>query len=445
MGLPIEDFESVKTRNTLIQGYLLCLLETELCNEHEYNVFMNALKYIHESKTKKEQDFASSDPYNPDNFFITEEPDPNEPSLEDGFFTSNKDQSIYLLKGGKSNLANPLNSDKKYPLFSDDQISEIITFFDTSIWIVERRLPIQSYCRAITQNFDLEFDLPAEFIIALAILNKLEFSKIQSQFHIDGTSHLIEATRQKSRLICDVYDQKIFDEMIFQGNRSIDDPETATYVERSNDNSISKLLDIRKCDVKRLRQYANIEKLLLDDNRSARSRKLKTEIERILDNVCYEWVIEIAQSKGIKLKDDEIEIASSNALKARNMDYPTLIEIFRNNLIDKGLLIDRLTYSNNPLHRRDILACSEMLNKAIMVFHEMIENDAIAPSEFIDSESYLLRNQNRAIPNIALSSIEPQLSSAIDFFPDAIETLKSLYSIQLNNIELNIDDVFIKS
>lgn len=209
------------------------------------------------------------------------------------------------------------------------------------------------------------------------------------------------------------------------------------------------------------------------------------------------------------------------------MDYPTLIEIFRNNLIDKGLLIDRLTYSNNPLHRRDILACSEMLNKAIMVFHEMIENDAIAPSEFIDSESYLLRNQvfkkdivenntkktiiyvfknispnslttefsqclgtlnspnvfghasplnlqgvllnifevtnssfvfpawcnvfyinghkNRAIPNIALSSIEPQLSSAIDFFPDAIETLKSLYSIQLNNIELNIDDVFIKS
>ena len=192
------------------------------------------------------------------------------------------------------------------------------------------------------------------------------------------------------------------------------------------------------------------------------------------------------------------------------MDYPTLIEIFRKNLIDKGLLIDRLTYSNNPLHRRDILACSEMLNKAIMVFHEMIENDAIAPSEFIDSESYLLRNQvfknispnslttefsqclgtlnspnvfghasplnlqgvllnifevtnssfvfpawcnvfyinghkNRAIPNIALSSIEPQLSSAIDFFPDAIETLKSLYSIQLNNIELNIDDVFIKS
>ena len=233
--------------------------------------------------------------------------------LEDGFFTSNKDQSIYLLKGGKSNLANPLDSDKKYPLFSDDQISEIITFFDTSIWIVERRLPIQSYSRAITQNFDLEFDLPAEFIIALAILNKLEFSKIQSQFHIDGTSHLIEAIRH---------------EMIFQGNRSIDDPETATYAERlivtghehiittlrlysnldeyvnyvkqgANDNSISKLLDIRKCDVKRLRQYANIEKLLLDDNRSARSRKLKTEIERILDNVCYEWVTEVAQSKGI--------------------------------------------------------------------------------------------------------------------------------------------------
>lgn len=209
------------------------------------------------------------------------------------------------------------------------------------------------------------------------------------------------------------------------------------------------------------------------------------------------------------------------------MDYVTLIEVFRSNLIDKGLLLDRLTYSNNPLHRRDILACSEMLNKSIMVYHEMIENDAIAPSEFIDSESYLLRNQvykkeinknnlnktiiyvihhispnslttefsqclgtlnspnvfgqasplnlqgvllnifevvnsnfifpawcnvfyingqkNRAIPNIALSSIEPQLSNAIDFFPDAIETLKSLYSIQLSDVELNINDVFIRS
>ena len=26
---------------------------------------------------------------------------------------------------------------------------------------------------------------------------------------------------------------------------------------------------------------------------------VKTEIERILDNVCYEWVTEVAQSKGI--------------------------------------------------------------------------------------------------------------------------------------------------
>lgn len=208
------------------------------------------------------------------------------------------------------------------------------------------------------------------------------------------------------------------------------------------------------------------------------------------------------------------------------MDYLTLIEVFRNNLIQKGLLVDRLTYSDNPLHRRDILACSEMINKAIMVFHEVAETEALAPSDFIDSESYVLRNQvyqkdifnnnsrktiiyvfnhippsslttefsqclgtlnspnvfgqasplklqgvllnifevvnsnfifpawcnvfyingqkNRAIPNIALSSIEPQLSNAIDFFPDALETLKALYSIQLSNIELNIDDVFIK-
>ena len=209
------------------------------------------------------------------------------------------------------------------------------------------------------------------------------------------------------------------------------------------------------------------------------------------------------------------------------MDYLTLIEVFRNNQIQKGLLVDRLTYSDNPLHRRDILACSEMINKAIMVFHEVSERDAITPSDFNDSESFLLRNQvyqkeifnnnskktivyvfhhipsntlttevsqclgtlnspnvfgsasplnlqglllnifevvnsnfifpswcnvfyingkkNRAIPNIALSSIESQLSNSIDFFPDAIETLKSLYSIQLSNIELNIEDVFIKT
>ncbi|KAK7322222.1 hypothetical protein VNO80_34887 [Phaseolus coccineus] len=192
------------------------------------------------------------------------------------------------------------------------------------------QLVLMSYCRAITQNFDLEFDLPAEFIIALAILNKLEFSKIQSQFHIDGTSHLIEATRQKSRLICDVYDQKIFDEMIFQGNRSIDDPETATYVERL-------IVTGHEHIITTLRLYSNLD----------------------------EYVNYVKQGQTI-------------IQSARNMDYPTLIEIFRNNLIDKGLLIDRLTYSNNPLHRRDILACSEMLNKAIMVFHEMIENDAIA-------------------------------------------------------------------
>lgn len=249
--------------------------------------------------------------------------------LQNGFFTDDKDLSVQMLKGGKSNLHNPLSTSKKrYPLFNDRQLSEIITFFDTAIWVVERRLPIQAYSRAITQNLDLEIDLAAEVIVTLAILNNLEFSKIQSQFHIDGTSHLIESTRQKSRLVCDIYDQKTFDEMIAQCNRSIDDPETATYVERlivtghdhilntlhlysnlneyanyirqgSNDNSISKMMNIRTCDIKRLRQYANIEKLLIDDNRSARSRKLKSEIERILDFKCYEWVQTISETKGI--------------------------------------------------------------------------------------------------------------------------------------------------
>ncbi|WP_173912966.1 hypothetical protein [Acinetobacter sp. Marseille-Q1618] len=249
--------------------------------------------------------------------------------LENGFFTEDKDLSLYLLNGEKSHFQNPIKNSKRiYPLFSDRLISDIITFFDTAIWIVERRLPIQSYTRAITQNFELHRDLSSEFIIALALLNNLEFSKIQSQYHIDGTSHLIEVTRQKSRLVCDIQDRKTFNEIIDQCNRSIDDAETAAYVERlivtghdhilntlhlysnlnqyviyieqgSNDNSIGKLLGIRKCDIKRLRQYANIEKLLIDDNRSARSRKLKSDIEQILDSKCYEWVNNISNVKGI--------------------------------------------------------------------------------------------------------------------------------------------------
>ncbi|WP_436899595.1 hypothetical protein [Acinetobacter gyllenbergii] len=209
------------------------------------------------------------------------------------------------------------------------------------------------------------------------------------------------------------------------------------------------------------------------------------------------------------------------------MNYATLIKLFRNNQTDPGLLIDRLTHSSNPLHHRDIPACTEMLNKALMVFHEMSENKKISPLDFIDQSHYSLENhvflkqknenniektiiyvfnyippnsltqeftqclgtlnspnvfgnnsslnlqgvllnifeivnasfifpvwcnvfyingqKNRAIPNIALNSIEPQLSNPIDFFPDAIETLNQFYAIELSRVELSIDDVFLKS
>ncbi|EJP48383.1 hypothetical protein ACINNAV18_A0112 (plasmid) [Acinetobacter baumannii Naval-18] len=48
------------------------------------------------------------------------------------------------------------------------------------------------------------------------------------------------------------------------------------------------------------------------------------------------------------------------------------------------------------------------------------------------------------MPNIALSSIEDQLSNPLDFFPDAIETLK-MYSINIKNIDLEIMDMFVSS
>ncbi|MGQ1269938.1 hypothetical protein ACT4XR_20215 (plasmid) [Acinetobacter baumannii] len=249
--------------------------------------------------------------------------------LENGFFTDDKELSLKITRGEKSNLHNPLSSsNKQYPLFNDNQLAELINFFDTAIWTVERRLPVQSYCRAISQNFDLIVDLKAEFVIALSILNNLEFSKIQSQFHIDGTSHLIDKTRQLSRLICDINDPKVLQDIVVQCNKRIDDLDTAPYIERmvvtghdhiinslqlyskvkpyanmvqdgNSDFSIGKTLDIRKCDVKRIRKMSNIEGLLNTDNRSARSRALKTDIEKILDTPSYSWVLEQSQTHGI--------------------------------------------------------------------------------------------------------------------------------------------------
>ena len=249
--------------------------------------------------------------------------------LQNGFFTEDKELSLSLTHGEKSSLHNPLvDSDKQYPLFNDSQLAELINFFDTAIWTVERRLPIQSYCRAITHNFDLIEDLKAEFVIALSILNNLEFSKIQSQFHIDGTSHHIVKTRQLSRLVCDINEAKVLQDMVVQCNKRIDDLDTASYIERmvvtghdhiinslqlyskvkayanmvqdgNSDFSIGKTLDIRKCDVKRIRKMSNIEGLLNSDNRSARSRALKADIEKILDTPSYSWVYEQSQILGI--------------------------------------------------------------------------------------------------------------------------------------------------
>ncbi|KAE9694708.1 hypothetical protein GP721_27050, partial [Enterobacteriaceae bacterium TzEc077] len=67
----------------------------------------------------------------------------------------------------------------------------------------------------------------------------------------------------------------------------------------NSDFSIGKTLDIRKCDVKRIRKMSNIEGLLNTDNRSARSRALKTDIEKILDTPSYSWVLEQSQTHGI--------------------------------------------------------------------------------------------------------------------------------------------------
>ncbi|WP_173912968.1 hypothetical protein [Acinetobacter sp. Marseille-Q1618] len=204
------------------------------------------------------------------------------------------------------------------------------------------------------------------------------------------------------------------------------------------------------------------------------------------------------------------------------MNYSELIEVFKKNLTDKSFLIDRLVHSNNPLHIKDVFAASEMLNKANMVFHELLDTNENTPNEYIKMDKYSLRSQtfitknkektivyvfnyipenslteifnqcigtlnspqvfgknshlnikglllnifeitpaqfvfpawvnvflidgltSRAMPNIALSSIEDQLSNPIDFYPDAIKTLDDLYNFDVPDVDISINDVFTK-
>jgi len=61
MGLPVEDYESFDIRFSICNGYLLCLYESELCTQAEYNVLMNTLREIYELKTGDKGLFYNGD------------------------------------------------------------------------------------------------------------------------------------------------------------------------------------------------------------------------------------------------------------------------------------------------------------------------------------------------------------------------------------------------
>ena len=61
MGLPVEDYESFDSRFSICNGYLLCLYESELCTQAEYNVLMNTLREIYELKTGDKGLFYNGD------------------------------------------------------------------------------------------------------------------------------------------------------------------------------------------------------------------------------------------------------------------------------------------------------------------------------------------------------------------------------------------------
>ena len=203
-----------------------------------------------------------------------------------------------------------------------------------------------------------------------------------------------------------------------------------------------------------------------------------------------------------------------------------LEEIFRSNQNDPNKFMSRLKQSSNPKHVLDVFAASEMLQKANLLIHDLINKGQTHTQPFIEKKEYESNDQifslrsiddpnkfyvyifhlipenalttkfsyclgtlnaptvfgpesslnlkgvflnifelhlkqeflfpswcnifyinnltSRAMPNIALSSIEDQLSNPLDFFPDAIETLK-MYSINITPIDINVMDMFVNS
>ncbi|THV29921.1 hypothetical protein [Acinetobacter baumannii] len=203
-----------------------------------------------------------------------------------------------------------------------------------------------------------------------------------------------------------------------------------------------------------------------------------------------------------------------------------LERVFRSNQNDPNKFMSRLKQSPNPKHVLDVVAASEMLQKANLLIHDLMSNGQKQSHIFKEKKEYESKDQiftlrsdddsnkfyvyvfhlipensltvkfsyclgtlnapnvfgpesalklkgvllnifelhlkqefifpswcnvfyinnltSRAMPNIALSSIEDQLSNPLDFFPDAIETLK-MYSINIKNIDLDIMDMFVSS
>ncbi|MGQ1269936.1 hypothetical protein ACT4XR_20205 (plasmid) [Acinetobacter baumannii] len=203
-----------------------------------------------------------------------------------------------------------------------------------------------------------------------------------------------------------------------------------------------------------------------------------------------------------------------------------LERVFRSNQNDPNKFMSRLKQSSNPKHVLDVVAASEMLQKANLLIHDLMAIGQVKTQIFKEKKEYESRDQiftlrsgddpnkfyvyvfhlipenslttkfsyclgtlnaptvfgpesalklkgvllnifelhlkqefifpswcnvfyinnltSRAMPNIALSSIEDQLSNPLDFFPDAIETLK-MYSINIKNIDLEIMDMFVSS
>lgn len=206
------------------------------------------------------------------------------------------------------------------------------------------------------------------------------------------------------------------------------------------------------------------------------------------------------------------------------MHTTELIDIFKENLNNEGMLLDLISRSENLLHARDILSITELLSSSAYLLIDLLEkgvsniDDFQFPSSLplhdqvyikksadktivyvfnyieknaltnrfkqclgtLNSPNVFGKNSNmniqglllnifeihnskrfifpswcniflidgqfsRGIPNVCLSSIEPELSNPIDFYPDALKTLKDLYGIHLKNVDITPQDVFVKA